>query len=67
MGVAFGNFDELTNTLSGADSMHDIMGIIYQNVPANSEEAMSVEPSVSTSLSPIVPNTRNRKTITRAT
>jgi len=33
MGLAFNNFDELTNTLSGADSLHDTMGILYQNIP----------------------------------
>ena len=27
MGVAFDNFDELSNTLSGADTLHDTMGI----------------------------------------
>ena len=30
MGVAFDNFDELSNTLSGADTLHDTMGILYQ-------------------------------------
>ena len=32
MGLAFDNYDELTQTLSGADTLHDTMGI-YQNVP----------------------------------
>ena len=33
MGLAFDNFDEMTQTLAGADTLHDTMGIIYQNVP----------------------------------
>ena len=31
MGLAFDNYDELTNTLSGSDTLHDTMGILYQN------------------------------------
>ena len=31
MGLAFDNYDELTNTLSGAETLHDTMGILYQN------------------------------------
>ncbi|KAK6176301.1 hypothetical protein SNE40_014608 [Patella caerulea] len=31
IGLAFDNFDELTGTLSGADTLHDTMGILYQN------------------------------------
>ena len=30
-GMAFDNFDELPETLSGADTLHDTMGILYQN------------------------------------
>ena len=30
MGTAFDNYDELTNTLSGANTLHDTMGILYQ-------------------------------------
>ncbi|KAG1693158.1 Complement component receptor 1-like protein [Nymphon striatum] len=29
-GLAFDNYDELTNSLSGADTLHDTMGIMYQ-------------------------------------
>ena len=29
-GLAFDNFDELTQTLSGADTLHDTMGILYK-------------------------------------
>lgn len=34
MRLAFDNYDELTDTLSGKDTLHDTMGILYQNVPA---------------------------------
>ena len=30
MGLAFDNYDELTHPLSGAESLHDTMGILYQ-------------------------------------
>ena len=30
-GIAFDNFDEFTETLSGSDTLHDTMGIFYQN------------------------------------
>ena len=29
-GLAFDNYDELTHTLSGAATLHDTMGILYQ-------------------------------------
>jgi hypothetical protein len=28
--LAFDNYDELTHTLSGADTLNDMMGIMYQ-------------------------------------
>ena len=33
MGNAWDNYDELTRTLSGSDTLHDTMGILYQNQP----------------------------------
>lgn len=30
--LAFDNYDELTSTLSGAQTVHDTMGILYQNI-----------------------------------
>ena len=32
-GLAFDNYDELTSILSGADTLHDTMGIMYQSKP----------------------------------
>lgn len=44
MGVAFDNFDEMTQTLSGSETLHDTMGILYQNIPsAENEEVSMVE------------------------
>ena len=36
MGLAFDNFDEMTQTLSGSNTLHDTMGIVYQNLPCDS-------------------------------
>lgn len=42
-GVAFDNFDEFTETLSGCDTLHDTMGILYQSVDeANTKEPVAV-------------------------
>ena len=42
-GVAFDNFDELTETLSGSDTLHDTMGILYQSHDeANTKEPVAV-------------------------
>jgi len=32
-GVAFDNFDRFVETSSGKDTLHDTVGIIYQNDP----------------------------------
>ncbi len=38
-GLAFDNYDELTETLDGKDTLHDTVGIAYQNIqPALNEE-----------------------------
>lgn len=56
MGLVFDNFDEMTNTLSGVDTVHDPMGITYQNIPKASEEAQPVK--ANTELTSIVPSRR---------
>ena len=38
LGLPFDNFDELTQTSSGADTLHDTMGILDQNMPMDSVE-----------------------------
>ena len=32
-GLAFDNYDEVVHTLSGANTLHDTMGIFYQTIP----------------------------------
>ena len=33
LGLAWDNYDDITETLSGANTLHDTVGICYQNVP----------------------------------
>jgi len=62
VGLAFDSFDEMTQTLSGANSLHDTMCILYQNVPAPDEEReASAVVAVSTSSSARQLQTGKRK------
>ena len=36
-GMAFDNYDELTETLSGKGTLHDTVGICYQNTPTSQQ------------------------------
>ena len=45
MSLAFDNFEEITQTLSGADSLHDTMGILYQNIPTVAFPQVAEAPS----------------------
>ncbi|CAH1110603.1 unnamed protein product [Psylliodes chrysocephalus] len=47
--VAFDNFDRFVETSSGKDTMHDTVGIIYQNIDPNTQDESDVQslPSVS--------------------
>ncbi|GFV55520.1 uncharacterized protein TNCV_2020461 [Trichonephila clavipes] len=42
-GMAFDNFDRFVDTKNGKDTLHDTVGIIYQNVDPNFEEEFIVE------------------------
>ena len=55
-GVAFDNFDRYVETLSGKDTLHDTVGIVYQNVSnmENHESAIDNTPSEE-------PNTKSKK------
>lgn len=44
-GLAWDNYDELTETLSGAGTLHDTFGICYQNIPINDETPSSTPAS----------------------
>jgi hypothetical protein len=57
MGLAFDNYDELNCKFSGADTLHDTMGIMYQNISENGAVSISNDPCTH---SPIK-KTRKRK------
>ncbi|CAH1100732.1 unnamed protein product [Psylliodes chrysocephalus] len=42
-GVAFDNFDRFVDTLNGKESLHDTVGIIYQNIDNNVQEELNVD------------------------
>ncbi|GFU15708.1 uncharacterized protein TNCV_1269231 [Trichonephila clavipes] len=42
-GMAFDNFDRFVDTKNGKDTLHDTVGIIYQNIDPNFEEEFVVE------------------------
>lgn len=48
-GVAFDNFDRFVETKTGKDTLHDTVGIIYQNIDPNTQNESEVQdlPSVS--------------------
>lgn len=52
MGLFFDNYDELTHTLSGAESLHDAMSILYQVdvpvEPVNGESSAMSEKTLAT-------------------
>ena len=45
IGLAFDNFDEFTQTLSGSGTLHDTMGILYQNMPSSPSERIPIHSS----------------------
>ncbi|XP_077263749.1 uncharacterized protein LOC143898274 isoform X3 [Temnothorax americanus] len=45
-GVAFDNFDRFVETLNGKDTLHDMVGIIYQDVIQNEDTMSVVSPNV---------------------
>ena len=57
MGIAWDNYDENTETLSGAGTLHETVGICYQNIPA---EAIVRADDVQTN-DPPEENTRSNK------
>ena len=40
MGLAFDNFDELTQTLSGSNTLRDTMKILYQNLTYDDNQSV---------------------------
>lgn len=47
-GIAFDNFDRFVDTLTGKDTLHDTVGIIYQNIPGDTNIPVSANASVHT-------------------
>lgn len=45
-GVAFDNFDRFVDTLTGKDTLHDTVGIIYQNIPSDANFTAPTDASV---------------------
>ncbi|CAH1112528.1 unnamed protein product [Psylliodes chrysocephalus] len=41
--VAFDNFDRFVDTLNGKETLHDTVGIIYQNIDDNVQEELNVD------------------------
>lgn len=43
MGLAFDNLVELTQTLSGSNTLHDTMGILYQNIAEDKDDCCGTD------------------------
>ncbi|GFX66459.1 hypothetical protein TNCV_1291401 [Trichonephila clavipes] len=61
-GVAFDNFDRYVDTLTGKDTLHDTVGIIYQNVSHDYDIELS---SISGNIDIPLPPTREDGLLTR--
>ena len=66
MGLAFDNFDELTQTLSGSNTLHDTMGILYQNLPDDDDQSVinhtnATRAAVNTASTPGMKKTTKKK------
>ncbi|GFY56833.1 hypothetical protein TNIN_336681 [Trichonephila inaurata madagascariensis] len=59
-GVAFDNFDRYVDTLTGKDTLHDTVGIIYQNVSDNHDIELNSS-SISGNLDIPLPPTKRRR------
>uniref|UniRef100_A0A6P7FYQ7 Uncharacterized protein LOC114335591 n=1 Tax=Diabrotica virgifera virgifera TaxID=50390 RepID=A0A6P7FYQ7_DIAVI len=53
--VAFDNFDRFVDTLNGKDTLHDTVGIIFQNIAQN-EDTMPVIPSIDSEIEIVASN-----------
>ncbi|GFW09604.1 hypothetical protein TNCV_3997101 [Trichonephila clavipes] len=60
-GVAFDNFDRYVDTLTGKDTLHDTVGIIYQNVSDDYDIELNSS-SISGNLDIPLPPTKRRRT-----
>lgn len=58
-GVAYDNFDRFVETINGKDTLHDTIGIIYQNIEANITEESEMPGELNMSEAPITDNIKN--------
>ncbi|XP_018358131.1 PREDICTED: uncharacterized protein LOC108757918 isoform X2 [Trachymyrmex cornetzi] len=63
--VAFDNFDRFVETLNGKDTLHDTMGIIYQDV--RNEDTMPVVPPTASDIENSTPNESTHDNISECT
>ncbi|XP_044730781.1 uncharacterized protein C2orf42 [Chrysoperla carnea] len=62
-GVAFDNFDRFVETNSGKDTLHDTVGIIYQNIDLdNPDESQLISLPAVNNETPLNSKTRRRRT-----
>ncbi|KAL3265545.1 hypothetical protein HHI36_009750 [Cryptolaemus montrouzieri] len=54
-GVAFDNFDRYVDTLNGKETLHDTVGIIYQNIDNNSQSELNQDDGNAENSSPTRP------------
>ncbi|GFV05785.1 hypothetical protein TNCV_5035241 [Trichonephila clavipes] len=63
-GVAFDNFDRYVDTLTGKDTLHDTVGIIYQNVSHDNDIELNSS-SISGNIDIPLPPTKEDGLLTR--
>lgn len=61
MGNAFDNYDEMVHTLSGFESLHDTMGIFYQNVDPHATEVDAEQPTMSSKAETVLTTFRKKR------
>ena len=60
-GLAFNNFDRFVDTLTGKDTVHDTVGIIYQNIDNTVENNIDVVENIAANMCP-EGSTKRRRT-----
>ena len=63
-GVAFDNLDRYVDTLNGKETLHDTVGIIYQNIDDNSHSELNQDNDNSEDLSPRAPSQKRKRSLT---
>lgn len=63
-GVAFDNFDRYVDTLNGKETLHDTVGIIYQNIDKNFHSELNEDNHNSQELSSTTPSQKRKRSLT---